>query len=430
MRKLRMPTAECNQALRVFAIGIAALFAASGRAQEWTRFRGPNGQGISSARTIPIKWTESDYNWKIKLPGGGHSSPVVWGDKVFVTAGDPNGNRGLLLAVSVSDGKVLWQKEYSLARYRMNSLNSYASATPAVDADNVYVLWPTAEKTNLVAVSHDGNEVWSRSFAGVHCQHGAGGSPIIVDDIVVFAHEQELPESSAESVWIAVDRKSGQTRWTVKRQTSQKSSYSTPCVYSAGEEPPQLIFSSRAHGITSIKPSTGAVLWEASSAFTDRVVSSPVIAGEIIIATSGEGDSGRRLIAIRPAGKGKSAEPTEAYKIDGSSAPYVPTSLAIGELLFAFYNQGQVCCLQSATGKELWREKVPGKFYGSPVWVDGRLYCITTAGDVLVIKAAPTYELLAINPLGEKSHATPAVAGERMYLRTYSHLICIGGKKE
>jgi outer membrane protein assembly factor BamB len=170
-------------------------------------------------------------------------------------------------------------------------------------------------------------------------------------------------------------------------------------------------------------------LWEVVSAFTDRVVSSPVIAGELIIGTCGEGGTGKRMIAIQPA-KDNSSPPKEKYKIEASSITYVPTSVAVGELLFTFHDQGQVSCLRSATSEQLWREKPAGRFFGSPVWVDGRLYCITTAGDVVVIKAADKYDLLAINPLGEKSHATPAVANGRMYLRTYSHLISIGGQKK
>ncbi len=141
------------------------------------------------------------------------------------------------------------------------------------------------------------------------------------------------------------------------------------------------------------------------------------------------GVSGKRLIAIRPGTGDKASQPVEAYKIDSSSTPYVPTSLARGGLLFTFHDRGYVSCLRSATGEDLWREKPGGRFYGSPVWVDGKLYCITREGDVVVIKAGASYELLAVNALGEKSHATPAVAGGRMYLRTYSHLISIGPKK-
>ncbi|MCX5638382.1 MAG: PQQ-binding-like beta-propeller repeat protein, partial [Planctomycetota bacterium] len=205
MRKLKQLSAKHNRHLAGLAVSCAILLAATVQGQEWTRFRGPNGQGISHAKTIPIKWTENDYNWKVSLPGGGHSSPVVWRDKVFVTACDQSANRGFLLALNVLDGKILWQKEYALTPYRMNSLNSYATATPAVDANCIYALWPTADQTTLVALSHDGAEVWKRTFGGVHCQHGAGSSPIVLDDIVVFTYEHENSEKEPQSAWIAVD---------------------------------------------------------------------------------------------------------------------------------------------------------------------------------------------------------------------------------
>jgi outer membrane protein assembly factor BamB len=191
-----------------------------------------------------------------------------------------------------------------------------------------------------------------------------------------------------------------------------------------------LIFTSRAHGITSVNPRTGTILWEAESVFPARVVSSPVIATGLLIGSCGDGSSGKCLVAVNPGKTDKSTQPKEAYTIGSSTAPYVPTSLAKAGLLFTFHDRGHVSCLRSATGEQLWREKPAGTFFGSPVWVNGKLYCITTNGDVVVIKAASTYELLAVNPLGEKSHATPAVANGRMYLRTYSHLISIGPKKE
>jgi len=419
------------------------LFASVLYGQEWTRFRGPDGQGISQAKTIPVKWTENDYAWKAELPGTGHSCPVVWGNKVFVTSGDQKAALGILLALKASDGQVLWQKQYKLPSYNMNRLNSYATATPAVDADYVYVLWPTSKETLLVAVDHGGEEVWKRTFEGVRCQHGAGSSPIVTGDIVVFTIEHEADTNNMDSAWIAVDRKTSQTRWQLPRQTNPKTSYSTPCVYSPAAGPPQLIFTSLAHGISSVDPETGAVLWEMKSAFISRVISSPVIADGLVIGTCGDAGVGKRLIAIRPGsawakpgsaeatpGVGKSTPPAEAYKIDNSTAPYIPTSLAKADLIFTFNDRGYVSCLRSSTGQQLWREKAAAKFYGSPVWIDGRLYCIAANGDVVVIRAGPAYELLAVNPLGEQSHATAAVAGERMYLRTYSHLFAVGGGKQ
>ena len=182
--------------------------------------------------------------------------------------------------------------------------------------------------------------------------------------------------------------------------------------------------------MTGVDPNTGKVLWEMESTCPSRVVSSPVIADGLLIGTCGDGSSGKCLFAVRPGTSDKAVPAKQAYKIEGSTTPYVPTSLAKEGLLFTFHDRGQVSCLRSATGEKLWREKPAGRFFGSPVWVDGKLYCITMDGEVVVIRAADKYELLAVNPLGEKSHATPAVAGGRMYLRTYSHLFCIGPKKE
>jgi outer membrane protein assembly factor BamB len=437
MKGLRQLVIEGEQMWKGFLPAVVILIASALHGQEWTGFRGPAGQGISQAKTIPIKWTDNDCAWKVELPGTGHSSPVVWGNKVFVTSGDQKAALGILLALSASDGQVLWQKQYKLPSYSMNRLNSYATATPAVDADYVYVLWPTSKETILVALDHNGQEVWKRSFEGVRCQHGAGSSPIVTGDIVVFTIEHEADTNDMDSAWIAVDRRTGQARWKLPRQTCPKTSYSTPCVYSPASGAPQLIFTSFAHGISSVDPETGVVLWEAGSAFISRVISSPVIADGLVIGTCGDAGVGKRLIAIRPgtggspAGRtaGKSTPPAEAYKIDSSTVPYIPTSLAKADLLFTFNDRGYVSCLRSAAGQQLWREKPAAKFSGSPVWVDGRLYCIAANGDVVVVKAGPTYELLAVNPLGEQSQATPAVSGERMYLRTCSHLFAIGSGK-
>ncbi len=411
-------------------LALAILGASVSWGQEWTRFRGPNGQGISHAKTIPVKWTEDDYNWKVKLPGGGHSSPVLWGGKLFVTCGDRQAGKSAIFALNVSDGKILWQKEYSLSKYRPNKLNSFASATPTVDAEHVYVLWTSPEETILAALNHQGNEIWKRTFEGVRCQHGAGSSPIVYNDMVVFTHEHENKSSpNARSVWFAVSRKTGETRWTLDRQTGPKTSYSTPCVYTPTTGTPQLIFNSYSHGMTSVDPGTGKVIWEVASAFPARVVSSPVIADELLIGSCGDGGSGKRLIAIRPGSSDGSIQPKEVFKIESGYRPYVPTSIAKGGLLFTFLDRGYVSCWNSATGRQLWEEKPAGKFFSSPVCVDGKLYCITMDGDVVIVRAAETYELMAINPLGETSHAVPAVAGGRMYLRTYSQLFSIGSKK-
>lgn len=389
-------------------------------AQEWARFRGPNGSGISSAKTIPVRWTPSEVAWRVELPGGGESSPVVWGDKLFLTCEHRPSARRMLVALRVSDGKRLWQRPCRLIRYSLHGRNSYAPATPAVDADHVYALWTTPKHARLVAFGHDGAEAWQSTFPGVHCPHGAAASPIVVDGLVVFTREQEGGGPHPSS-WVAVARDTGKTRWEVARETSIKTSYSTPCRFAPKGRPPQLVFTSLAHGVTGVDLRTGKVLWELKSAFRWRVVASPILAQGLVI-----GSSAVNYVALRPP-----AAPSGAPTVVRQKGPYsyCPTPLAKDGRLFIFRDNGRVHCVRAATGEPLWEARPGGRFAGSPVWVDGRLYCITMDGKAVVVQAADRYKLLAVNPLGEKSQATPAVAGGRMFLRTWSHLTCIGGKR-
>ncbi len=412
----------------ILSLFFGIVLASVAEGQEWTRFRGPNGQGISNATTIPVKWTENDFNWKAKLPAGGHGSPVIWKDKVFVTCEDPESPGGMLLALDVSDGHTLWSRRYKLTAYQHHTDNSLAVSTPVVDADRVYVLWQTSTEVILAALDHDGRPIWQRDLPGIYSRFGPGTSPSLFGDMVVFTHEHwgSGPEGGKHrSSWMALDCKTGQTRWTINRNNAEIS-YSTPCVYTPQGREPELIFTSWAHGVTAIEPQTGRVIWEVPTALPARVVSSPVLSDGLIIGTCGKGAAGLQLSAVRPGSADNPASGAPAYKCTGKSAPYVPTPLAKDGLLFTFHDQGDVSCLNIEDGRVLWSQKPGGKFYGSPIWVNGLLYCINRAGEILVIRAAGTYELLAINPLGEKSQATPAVAEGRMYLRTYSHLISIG----
>jgi len=393
--------------------------------QHWPRFRGPNGQGHADTTQLPVKWGPQDYIWTTALPGSGHSSPVIWGQTIFVTSAEPSSATGFVLAVSLVDGRILWQRRYQLHSYRMNRLNSYAATSPAVAQDGLYVLWPGREKYLMVALDHQGNERWRRFFEGAKCQHGPGGSPIVYDRLVVFTIEHEQNLTEADGSWLALDRTTGQTLWRVVRKTGPKSSYSTPCVYVDANGKAVLVFTSRSHGITAVDPDTGQVVWEFPTAFPARVVSSPVLVDDLIVGTCGDGGSGKRLVAIRPAPAPWS--PQLAYRIDDRSAvPYVPTPVAEKGLLFTFHDRGQVACLQGKTGRIFWRAKPAGRFYGSPICADGKLYAITTDGEVVVLRADAEYQLLAINSLGQASYATPAVAGARLILRSRSSLFCVG----
>jgi outer membrane protein assembly factor BamB len=398
-------------------------FAAPSNGQEWTRFRGPDGSGIATpGADIPAKWSDRDFRWKIDLPGVGHSSPVLWGDRVFVTCGDEQTGAPTLVCVNASDGSVRWKRDYTSENYRHHGENSYASSTPAVDAERVYLCLMQPKQLRVVALDHDGKDAWSADLGPFVTQHGGGHSPIVFDDIVVVANDQDGPGSSI----VALDRRTGEKKWTSPRK-SYRFSASTPCVYRPKDGgPAQLVFTSWAHGITGIDPKTGLVLWELPEAFDARTVGSPVAVNDagLVIASCGEGPGGHWIMAVKPGSGG--AKPDVAYKIARMS-PYVPTPIVKGNLLFVWADGGTVTCAMADTGETVWQERVGGTYFGSPVCVGDKLFCVSKRGEVTVIAAADKFQLLARNDLGEKSDATPAVAGGRMYLRTYGKLICVGG---
>ena len=385
----------------------------------WPRFRGPNGQGIGQAEGIPVTWTEKDYNWKVELPGGGHSSPVIWGEKVFVTCADARTSKRIIVCLSTQDGRTLWKREYESEVCHLNSLSSYAVTTPPVDAQRVYFSWGTPDDQPIIALTHDGKEVWRADLGPFKSQHGHGPSPALLQGLLIVPSEKQ-----ERSFIAALDPETGSIRWRTDRR-SAKAAYATPCVYRPPKGRPQLIVPSNAHGLSSLDPATGELNWEASKVFPLRVVSSPVIAGDLILGTCGTGGRGKSVVAVRVPQQ-RQGRPEVAWELK-KDAPYVPTGVVHGDLIFAWHERGVVHCLRAASGEVVWRESVGGNYYGSPVRVGDRLYCISRTGDVVVVAAADQFKLLAKNPLGERSQATPAIAGGRMYLRTRSHLISIGG---
>jgi outer membrane protein assembly factor BamB len=393
-------------------------------AQEWTRFRGPNGSGLSPAATVPVRWTERDYNWKVELPGVGHSSPVLWGDRLFVTSADEKTGTRVLSCLRARDGQRLWSREFAGERHGKHADNSFATATPTVDEHRVYVCWGNGKEYPVVALDHDGKEVWRVDLGSFRSGHGFGPSPIVHDDLLIVANDQDGP-----SALYGLENATGKVRWKVPRKS--KAHYATPCIYRPAGRPAELIFTSYEHGITSIDPKTGRVNWELdvfNKGHIETAISSPVVAGELVLGTCGWLGVRQEVVAVRPYAGPEAAKPAELYRID-RAVPLCTTPLLKGDLLFLWSDEGIVTCADAGTGKVRWRERVPGSYYSSPVCVGDRLYSVSRDGEVVVLAASERFELLARNRLGEGSHSTPAVAGGRMYLRTFSHLISLGGDK-
>jgi outer membrane protein assembly factor BamB len=356
----------------------------------------------------------------------GHSSPVLWGDRIFLLSADPDTAERYVLCLSAVDGHELWRREFEGNPHHLNPRSSFASCTPAVDAEHVYVAWSNPDRTWLVALTHDGDDAWDVDLGPWVSQHGFGTSPMLYEDLVVIQCSQEneskLPDTARpkSSFIVAVDRKTGEERWRTPRKIDT-ASYSVPCVYTPRGGSPQLLCCTTAEGIFSLDPKTGKQNW-GIDVFTMRTVSSPVLAGGLVFGSTGVGAGGNYVVAVRP---GPDAE--VVYKVP-ESAPYVPTPVAHGDLIFLWWDNGIVTCLDAATGEKHWSQRVGGSYSGSPVCVGGRIYCISDDGEVVVLAAEKEYRELGRSSLGEPSRSTPAISGGRMYLRTYSHLISLGGK--
>ena len=419
----------------VFVLFVSVTYA---QQDDWSRFRGPNGSGLVNAVTMPVRWTNQDYNWKTDLPGLGHGSPVVWGNRIFLTCGEPETAGRTILCLDTADGDTLWRRDFQSRPHRQHRSNSYATATPAVDALGLVVTWTTPDEVVLLALDLEGNEIWRRDLGPFVGQHGSGSSPIIVDGMVVLANEQGDPQllarlmgregetrKAGKSYLIGVNRKTGKTLWQTPRRTTL-APYSTPCIRQRDDGKNELIFTSTSHGITAVDPASGETNWEIDGLFSDRCVGSPVSAAALIIGTHGRGVSGDRCVAVRPGSTAKNQDPSLAYEVT-KAVPLVPTPLVSGNRLFLWSDAGIVTSLDVSTGGLIWRERVGGGYFGSPVCVDSRLYCISKKGEVVVLSTSDDFKLLARVELGETSYATPVVAGGVMYLRTASRLYSLGG---
>jgi len=414
------------------AVALAAC-ALSSRAQEWPRFRGPNGTGLSHAKTIPTRISDADLNWKVELPGTGHSSPVLWAERIFLTStGDQAGGLSVL-CLDAKDGRLLWRRDFSLTPFPRHPFNSYASSTPAVDAERVCVVWNESEHYLLTALDHQGKTMWQRDFGPFVSQHGCGISPIIYQGQVILGNEQDdaklVPQGtrSGQSFIVAVDAKTGKTRWQTPRRSAVVA-YSTPCVYEPKNGKPALIFDSQGHGIYAVDPDRGHILWDYEAAFDKRSVSSPLIAGDIILGSCGSGGGGNWVTAIKAGDAPTGRKAALAYQLK-KSAPYVPTGVVLGDLAWLWSDGGIVTCLDAPTGAIRYQERVGGNYFGSPVWIDGRLFCVSTSGELVVLKASERFQVLHRFPLNELCHSTPAIALGQMFIRTEKHLWSLGGAK-
>jgi outer membrane protein assembly factor BamB len=402
------------------AVFVGLLFAAEVHAQEWTRFRGTNGSGVGSAVGLPTSWTAKDFEWTTKLPSRGHSSPVLWGDKIFITGADAKGARQVV-CVDANTGVVNWTKSFSGDKYKMHARNSAATSTPTVDARHVYLLWGSPQETIVQALNHSGEQVWKIDLGPYHGNHGIGVSPIVLDDLLIIPNDQDKDGSL-----VALDSSTGQRRWSIPRE-SGSATYATPCVYQAADQPPRVIFTNWKHGMTAVDPKTGKVAWERSvfnPSTQERSIVSPIVAGDLILGTCGFTTGQKHFVAVRPTSDGKAEEVWRVEK----GVPHMPTPIVYGDYIFIITEKGFASCLEAKTGRDVWQHRLDNEFCASPVCANGVIYAPADDGEVVVLKAAPVFSVLSRSPLGDRNPSTPAIAGNRMIFRTEQNLMALKAK--
>lgn len=394
----------------------------------WPRFRGPNGSGLVEETKLPEDISEAEYHWKVKLAGIGSSSPVIWGKHLFVTSCDPSSGNLTLECLDAFSGKVRWSKVFQQGVYRVHGRNNFASSTPAVDENHIYLTYADPDHTMLVALDHDGNQKWQRDFGTWTSQHGFAASPMVYGDKVIVFNSQQSQrlkpdQSPGGSHMIAVKGETGENAWS-SSLTSTRACYAIPSIYRDENGVEQLVSCNTGDGFFSLDPETGEQNW-ATLPFRMRTVASTLTAGGLIIGSNGSGGGGNYLVAIRP-GKDLKTVPEKVYEI--SKANYVPTPIAVGGKLYLFSDKGIGQCVELQTGKPIWEKRMAKGFSGSPIATSSNIYIMDESGNLLVIGLGSQYEEICKHSLGESTRATPAVAGDRLYLRTDSHLICVGNK--
>lgn len=391
--------------------------------EHWPRFRGPNGNGVSTATTVPVEWSEDDYNWTLDLPGTGNASPVIWGGKLFVTSASLDKGLHYLQCIDVSKGTVLWEKEYQFNKYKTHNNNSFASNTPCIDEDAVYFLRQTPAGSPLIAYSHEGEELWRYELGPYTHGQGGGTSPVVYKNMVIVSND-----GKGNSYLLAVDRKTGKEVWKFPR-LGKRACFSTPCVFRPEGRDEELIFTHCFEGVIGINPTDGKQNWriDVFGTHSQRAVGSPVIYKDLIISSSGARFGEKNVVAVSPVEDDKKLTAKEAYRLT-KTAPHVPTVIVYQGKLYLWGDDGVVTCANATTGKTEWMKRVGGNYFSSPIIVNDKLYNVDVDGTVIVMSMGDTPEVLAKNDLGETCRATPAVANGVLYLRTDSKLFSIGGK--
>ena len=414
--------------LFIVALGLAAapeptveMIVQQGEAQKyWPQWRGPSGQGQVRGTGYPDKWSPTEnVLWKVPVPGSGNSSPIVWGDYLFVATSYGDGGKKAIVAFNRLDGKQLWEAFAPQASAEQsNPKNGHASGTPVTDGTRIYAY---LGNHGLLAVDFKGRLVWHRSLGTFQAYHGTAGSPLLYKDRLILYQDQK---GGAGSFVAAFDTNSGNEMWRTPRQAQV--GWGTPIAVRAGARDEIVVSSMRR--VHAYDPHTGAELWSASGNLFE-VIPTPVVGEGLVFCTSGRAGP---TLAIRPGGSGDVTATHIAWKAERGS-PFVPSPLVHEGILYMVNDMASIATAYDAkTGVVLWQgrlgEAARESFSSSPVVVDGKVFFTNDQGETFVVAAGREFKLLHVNPLNARTLASPALVDGKWYWRTDKELIAIGRK--
>lgn len=440
-----MPAPPCLPHRSLVAIVLTATLAvlsaipSSAADEAWSRFHGPDGHGYAAEGSIPDSWSPTDYRWQTELPGSGVGSVVVNDDKAFLVTADVENNRRLVIGVDIRSGRMLWQTEYPLTPHPLHARNTFASTTPVVDQSRVYVAWADPHRVTVAALSHEGEKLWSVDLGRFQSQHGFGTSPVLIDGRLIILNSQQAEqlqpgETAGKSQMVALDPATGETLWATELTTTY-ACYGVPSLFVSPDGEKQVVAANQGDGLLGLDLETGELRWK-RDVFSLRCVSSPLVAGDVVLASAGSGGGGNHLVAVRPAKRQSAAESRsdavnageaeEVYRMT-RSAPYVPTPALVGNRLFMVDDRGIASCVEACTGEVVWSKRIGGTFSASPVVIGDKLLLISLDGEATVLRASDTFELLGQFELGAPVQATPSWGEGCLLLRIDNRLCCLGG---
>ena len=394
-------------------------------ADNWPAWRGPNGTGVSAEQNLPLNWSATEHaRWKVPLPGPGNSTPILWGDRLFLTQALDGGKRRALIAFDRADGKKLWQQEVSCAvAETTHRQNPPCSASPVTDGDTVYAYFASA---GVLACDRAGKKLWHRDLGPVLHKWGNSSSPIIYQDLLIVFHGPGEP-----TFLTALDRTTGKTVWKQEEKAINSpvfGCWSTPVVVRVGGRD-ELILplpGDRVGGEGEFKaynPATGKELWRCKGLGTE-IYAMPVVSatGDMVVGICGHNGP---LMAVRTGGSGDVTATHRLWRTTEKNPQRVGSAVLHEGRLYLADAPGTIECLNAKTGEVHWKERLGGNLWGSLLLADGKLYVTSLEGETFVLAAGPKFQLLARNDLKEPIYAAPAVSDGELFLRTYQHLYCI-----